>query len=272
MTSRPFSESTVLTEQGDGRFTAELGTLFTIGDKAHGGLLMVLLAKAGLARLDEERAGEEPLDPVAVSTEFLRAPALGTVELTAEAVKVGRQVSVASVRMTQGGKVMLTATITGGRLPDAEPAWQHPTSMPVEPPQDAIATLGVVRRPGEGLAAATEAYFDHATTAFLRGGTAEPVMRGWMRPRGEEPDPLFALLAGDALPPTVFNLGEGFGWAPTVQLSALLRSRPAPGWLRCESHAAYVAGTWFDEDCTVTDSAGRIVCQARQLALAPQRA
>jgi hypothetical protein len=30
-----------------------------------------------------------------------------------------------------------------------------------------------------------------------------------------------------------------------------------------------VAGAWFDEDATVVDAEGRLVVQARQLALAP---
>lgn len=80
---------------------------------------------------------------------------------------------------------------------------------------------------------------------------------------------LFALLAGDILPPTVFNLGGAPGWAPTVQLTALLRAHPAPGWLRVASRADVVTGAWFDEDVTVIDTTGRVVCQARQLALSP---
>ena len=54
-----------------------------------------------------------------------------------------------------------------------------------------------------------------------------------------------------------------------MQLTGLLRARPAPGWLRLESRSRVVAGPWFDEDTTVVDAAGRLVCQARQLALAP---
>jgi hypothetical protein len=54
-----------------------------------------------------------------------------------------------------------------------------------------------------------------------------------------------------------------------VQLTALLRGRPAPGWLRVESQSSTVANPWFDEDVTVIDAAGRLVCQARQLALSP---
>lgn len=89
---------------------------------------------------------------------------------------------------------------------------------------------------------------------------------------------LFALMAGDILPPTVFNLGGTFGWAPTVQLTALMRARPAPGWLRVGSRSRAVSSppagggvssAQFDEDVTVVDARGRTVCQARQLALAP---
>ena len=54
-----------------------------------------------------------------------------------------------------------------------------------------------------------------------------------------------------------------------MQLTALVRGRPAPGWLRLEAASRTVRGMWFDEDYTVIDSAGRLVCQARQLALAP---
>lgn len=268
---RPFAASTVLTDVGGGRFTAELGSLFSIGGKAHGGLLMVLLTKAALARLDAERGGQTALDPVVVGTEFLRAPELGTVELETELLKLGRQASVAAARMSQNGTLLLTATVTAGELPDADPAWLAESPMPLEPPADAIEVVPDVRNPAEGLAAATEARFDPATMAFLRQETAEPMIRGWMRPRGEDPDPLFALLAGDALPPTVYNRGLRSGWAPTVQLTALLRARPVPGWLALESRSHMIAGAWFDEECTVRDATGRVVCQARQLALSPLR-
>ena len=130
-------------------------------------------------------------------------------------------------------------------------------------------SYGALNAGGTGIARACDIRFDPADMPFARGETGLPRMRGWIRPKGEEPDVLFAMLAGDILPPTVFNLGGDFGWAPTVQLTALLRGRPAPGWLRCSSVCRTVAGTWFDEDTTVVDSAGRIVCQARQLALAP---
>ena len=93
-------------------------------------------------------------------------------------------------------------------------------------------------------------------------------MRLWVRPRHSLADPYFSLLASDVNPPVVMNLGR-IGWAPTVQLTALLRTRPAPGWLRVVVESRSVHESWFDSDATVVDAQGRLVCQARQLGLAP---
>lgn len=259
-----FHDASRVEPLGGGRYGAELGTVWTVGPKAHGGILLVLLAQAGLARLAED--APDP-DPLAIAADFLRAPEPGPVELVTDVVKVGRTASVVSVRMTQGGRPMLTASLTGGRLPDDEPRWADLPDMPADPPADTFDPG--TRGDATGLSAACDMRFDTSTVSFMRREQGPPVMRGWARPRDEPTDVLFALLAGDLLPPAVFNIGGRFGWAPTVQLTALLRARPAPGWLRLESRSATVAGTWFDEDVTVVDSAGRLVCQARQLALSP---
>lgn len=263
----PFRSAIGVEPVGEGRYRAELGTQWTIGPKAHGGLLLVLMAQAALAAVGAAAPATAP-DPLAVAADFLRAPEPGPVELATDVVKLGRTVSVVSVRMTQGGAVMLSASVTTGTLPDAEPDWADLPDLPVEPTADAYAPPVA---PGlSSLSGAVELRYVPESIPFVRGETGPPVIRGWVRPRGEEPDVLFALLAGDLLPPTVFNLTGRIGWAPTVQLTALLRGRPAPGWLRLDSRAATVGGERFDEDLTVIDSRGRLVCQARQLALAPR--
>lgn len=264
---RPFSAAIGIEPLGDGRYGAELGPLWTVGSKAHGGLLLALLARAGSARIESDTPGSAS-DPLAVAADFLRAPDLGPVELSTEVVKSGRTASVVSVRMHQDGRPVLVASVTVGRLPDAQPRLTGLPDVPAEPPADAIDPTEV--RPAFGLARCCDLRFDPLSFAFIRGERAAPVLRGWARPRGEPVDALFALLAGDVLPPTVFNVDGRFGWAPTVQLTALLRTRPAPGWLRVESRSTEVGAKWFDEDATVVDAAGRLVCQARQLALAPK--
>ncbi|MGI5125941.1 thioesterase family protein [Pseudonocardia sp. CA-107938] len=266
-TAPPFSGAIDVEPVGAGRFRAELGTRWTVGPKAHGGLLMVLMAKAALARLADEAPGAAP-DPLVVAADFLRAPDPGPVDLETDVVKLGRTVSVAAVRMAQDGRTMLTASVTAGRLPDAEPDWAELPDLPAEPPPDALAPNN--DRASKGIASSCELRYVRSTMAFIRGEAGPPIVQGWVRPLGEEPDVLFALLAGDILPPPLFNLLGRFGWSPTVQLTALLRARPAPGWLRLDSRSATVGGERFDNDVTVVDSAGRLVCQARQFALAPR--
>jgi acyl-coenzyme A thioesterase PaaI-like protein len=263
----PFRAAVEIEPLGDGRFGAELGDRWTVGPKAHGGLLLALLAKAALTRIETEAAGVAP-DPLAVSADFLRAPDPGPVTLTTEVLRIGRTASVVGVRMQQDGRVMLASSVTAGHLPDDEPRWWNGPDQPVEPPSDAI-DPSLAASPFR-LAGSCDLRFDGPTMAFTRREQGPPVLRGWVRTREEPVDVLFALLAGDILPPTVFNLGGATGWAPTVQLTALLRGRPAPGWLRVASHAEVVAGAWFDEDVAVVDAAGRLICQARQLALAPR--
>lgn len=263
---QPFRDAVAVEPRGDGRFHAELGPYWTVGTKAHGGLLLALLASAGLTRIEADAPGSTP-DPLCVSADFLRAPEPGPVELRTEVLKLGRTASVVAVRMAQGGRAMLAATLTAGRLPSAEPQWAALPELPAEPPHGAPDPGA--GRSGLGVAGSCDVRMDAPTLAFSRGEQAAPVMRGWTRPRGEPTDVLFALFACDVLPPTVFNLGGRYGWAPTVQLTALLRGHPAPGWLRVESRTSLVARPWFDEDVSVLDAAGRLVCQARQLALAP---
>lgn len=266
---QPFRSAIAVAPLGDGRYSAELGPHWTVGAKAHGGLLLVLLAQAGLARIEADAPASAP-DPLCVAADFLRAPEPGPVELRTEVLKLGRTASVVAVRMVQEDRTMLAATLTAGRLPDEEPRWSDLPELAAEPPSDA--TDPGAGRPGVGIAGSCDVRVDTPTSAFTRREQAPPLLRGWARPRGEPADVLFALLVGDILPPTVFNLGGRPGWAPTVQLTALLRGHPAPGWLRVEARTRVVAGSWFDEDATVVDSAGRLVCQARQLALAPRPA
>jgi acyl-coenzyme A thioesterase PaaI-like protein len=269
----PFSSALVLTPAESGGYRAELSKAWTVGGhRVHGGLLLALLTKAGLAGLDahtgDSEGSAEPAEPVAVTAEFLRAPALGEVELATEVVKVGRTVSVVRVALRQDGRTALTGTVTTGRLPDGPDTWSNLPELAPEPPPGAKLTSDTSGRVAP-LARSCDVVLDPVTATFLRGEIGDLVLRGWVRPVGEQPDVLFALLAGDILPPLMFNLGRP-GWTPTVQLTALVRGRPAPGWLRMEATSRVLRGDWFDEDYTVIDREGRLICQARQLALAPR--
>lgn len=241
---------------GDGSYAAELHPEWAIKGRPHGGYLLALLARAATTGCG--------LDPLSISAQFLSSPRVGPVLLRVAELKVGRTVTVVRATLEQSGKTCVDATVTLGSLPAAEPEWSEQSPMPINPPGNAVDLAGTGASELSGIC---EMRVDPDSAGFLAGRTSDPPrLRMWARPRSGQPDLLFALIAGDLSVPTVFNMGR-LGWAPTVQLTALLRARPANGWLRLHVGSTTVRGPWFDEDTLVVDSTGRVVCQARQLAL-----
>lgn len=262
-----FSAASAVRPLGDGTYTASLPVEWTIGPKPHGGFLLALVARAATQTAAVAVPGAEGLAPLAVSAQFLSAPEIGPVLLRTEVRKAGRTATVVAATLEQRGRSCVEATVTVGRIPEQVPDYVDLPDVPAEPPADSV-DLATMRSGGiYKLGTVCDVRLDKAGAGFLVNRTTDPlVLRLWVRPRGERPDPYFALIAGDISMPVTFNLGR-FGWSPTVQVTALLRFNPAPGWLRVRVSCSAVHGQWFDEDAVVIDSAGRLVCQARQLAL-----
>lgn len=249
-------------------YEGNLNAHWTIGPKIHGGVMLALCAKAARSAVDD---GAEP---VVVSANYLWAPDPGPVEVVATIRKRGRTVSLVDVDLTQGGRVAVRAAVTLGAPEDhVAPLLEVnpvPALMSAEPPPD-IAAIGPGHLLGDinHLAAGCDIRPD---LSGLRSGEhgGVPRTRIWVRPRDEAPDLLFGLLCGDISAPVTFAVGRR-GWAPTVQLTAYLRSRPADGWLRVLSTTTQIGRQWFDQDYVVVDCEDRIVAQSRQLALVPAK-
>jgi acyl-coenzyme A thioesterase PaaI-like protein len=266
-TTTAFEAATAVRSLGDGTFTATLRAEWSIASHPHGGFLVALLARTATAVLHER--DEATAEPLVVSAEFLHAPALGPVLLRTEVRKVGRRATVVAVRLEQRGRSCVEARVTTGRLPMRRAEWSDLPQMPAEPPSGALQLTAETSEGRFNLSKSCEVRIDPATAGYLAGRAGDPPrMRLWARPRHGVVDVYFALLAGDLNPPLVANLGR-LGWAPTVQLTALVRTRPAPGWLRVVVESRSVNEAWFDSDATVVDAQGRLVAQTRQLALAP---
>jgi hypothetical protein len=162
-----FSEAVQVEPVGDGRYAAQLGKDWTIGPKAHGGLLMALLAQAALDRLATDAPGAAP-DPLVVAADFLHAPDPGPVQLRTELLRAGRTASVVAVRLWQDERLMLTATVTAGRLPAEPPQWTQLPELPAEPAGDALDPALVDGI--SGVARSCELRWDPATVAFAGDG------------------------------------------------------------------------------------------------------
>lgn len=259
-----FTDAVRIRQAGPGSYRAELSGDWSVGSKPHGGYLLAMIASAGTSAAGN---GEGQAEPLAVSAQFLRPPEIGPALLRTDVRKTGKTATVVNVGLEQDGRSCVEAVVTAGRLPAEPSTYTDLPELPAEPVPDAV-DLGTRLADGpHQVSKACDVRLDPRGAGFLEGRTDDPLrLRMWVRPRHEQPDPLFALLAGDISMPVTFNLGR-VGWTPTVQLTALLRARPAPGWLRLEAAASAVHGDWFDTDATIIDSAGRLVCQARQLAL-----
>ena len=283
-----FTAAMALREVEPGAYEGELDENWTIGPKVHGGAMLALCANAartcvaepGSAPRGEPRL-EPRLEPVAVSASFLSAPDPGSMRLVTSVRKRGRRVSVVDVELSQGGRIAVHAVVNLGEPEHFPAADGDPGSVPLlsanpvpalmapEPPDD-IPPVG----PGHPLAGLVHLGAGCDVRPLMStmkpADGCPPMIQMWARPRGAAPDALFALLCGDLSAPVTFAV-DRTGWAPTVQLTALLRALPADGWLRIMATCTEIGHDWFDEDHIVVDNLGRLVVQTRQLALVPPK-
>ncbi|MEE6175534.1 thioesterase family protein [Mycobacterium sp. 050134] len=272
-----FTTAMALREAEPGVFEAELNKHWTIGPKVHGGAMLALCANAARAACDGQ---ELAVEPVAVSANFLSAPDPGPMRVVTSIRKRGRRISVIDVELTQGERTAVHAVVNLGQpehFPldgSGEGAKPLLSANPVlhlmapEPPDD-IEPIGP-GHPLAGLVHLGEGCDVRPLLSTMQPGADghPPMIQMWARPRGVAPDTLFALMCGDLSAPVTFAVNRT-GWAPTVQLTAYLRAVPADGWLRILATCMEIGHDWFDEDHIVVDSLGRLVVQARQLALVP---
>jgi acyl-coenzyme A thioesterase PaaI-like protein len=269
-----FTTAMTLREVDSGVYDGELNKHWTIGPKVHGGVMVALCANAARTACGGESTG---LEPVAVSASFLSAPDPGAMRLVTSIRKRGRRISVVDVELMQGDRTAVHAVVNLGEpehfVPGAGAApllSANPVLdlMAPEPPAD-IEPIGP-GHPLAGLVHLGEGCDIRPVLSTMQpsAGGRRPLLQLWARPRGAAPDALFALMCGDVSSPVTFAVDRR-GWAPTIQLSAFLRGRPADGWLRVVCTCLEIGHDWFDEDHIVVDSLGRLVAQSRQLAMVP---
>lgn len=261
-----------------GAYDAALGDGWRIGGGVNGGLLLAIAGRALSTELGTSD-GDRPAHPhpLAMSAYYLTPGVPGPATVRTSVVRRGRAVSTGQVSLLQddgaGGEVERVRFLaTYGDLESVDGDITTSASPPDLPPPDRC--ISAAQAPPDFLKHASllqrlDMRLDPATTGWALGKpSGNGVIRGWLRMAdGREPDPLLLLLAVDALPPVAFELGLP-GWTPTLELTAHVRARPAPGWLRVSLTNRTLAGGFLEEDAEVWDSEGRLVALSRQLARA----
>jgi acyl-CoA thioesterase len=239
------------------------------GPRIHGGLLMALAGHALSLDLREESGHT---DPISLSAYFLSPAQSGKAVVSTQVLRRGRSHTSAMACLEQDGRERMRILATFGNMadqPSADPVrvFTAPPRMPS--PEKCVGTEAA---PPELLKEAPflehlDLRLDPQCVGWALGvPSGQSWMQGWLRfPDDREPDSLMLLLAVDCLPPVSLDLGV-LGWAPTLELTAHIRARPAPGWLRLKHSTVLVGGGYMEEDAEIWDSEGRLVAQSRQLA------
>jgi acyl-CoA thioesterase len=269
-----FDRGIVVGHRGDGEYSADLDPGWVVGGGVNGGYLLAVIGNAIRAELGH--LGQP--DPVSLSSYFLSPSAPGPARVRVRALRTGgrRSTVAASLVQDEDGREVerITALAVFGDLDQMPAEVQRQIPPPELPPlEDCVETRHApeeVRR----IAPLLERFGTRIDPAYVGWAVGEPsgsgIIQGWFRLADERPlDPIALLMVVDALPPVTFDLGLP-GWAPTLELTAHVRARPAPGWAIVRHATRNISGGHFEEDCEVWDSEGRLVAQSRQLALLPR--
>ncbi len=271
-----FASDIALHPDGAGRYVGAVVDGWDIAGNANGGYLAAMAGRA-MAHW-AERA-----DPISLTIHYLAPANAGPVELEPATIKQGKRLTTVSATLRSAGRPLLAALGTFGDAPSSAglAAGGPPDDgtlqrVEAEPPELAHPDECIRLAGGEGfpppLMNRIDLRLKPADAGFASGHPpGNLLVEGWFRLLDGEPlDTTALLLAVDAFPPTAFFGGLPVAWVPTVELTAHIRRRPAPGWLRCRFSTRFVAGGFLEEDGEVWDSSGHLVAQSRQLAMAPR--
>lgn len=259
-----FDAATELRASAPGLHTGIIRDGWDIAGVPNGGYALAFVTKAMLADVTKP-------DPLTVTGHYLAPLQAGPVEVEVEVIKEGRRHANAAATLRQDGREVLRALGTFYDLEaagGAELVAARPPDLP--PPEDCIGPDPEQTIPAPPFVDKVESRIRPEHAGWARGephGRAE--IDGWLRfADGRNPDSASLPLFADGLPPAVFNTTLPVGWVPTLELTVHVRGRPAPGWLAARVRTRFLLGGYLEEDVELW-SAGRLVAQSRQLALAP---
>lgn len=253
-----FDRDTSVSSAGNGRWLARIDPKWNIAGTPNGGYLISIVLAAIARTLPHP-------DPFAVTAHFPSRTEMGEANIEVEVVRSGRTHSTASARLVQGDGTRVHVVATFGDFDAVTgPTVVRETPPAFPPPDECVPATGEVA-PDFIKQFDLRLTPDTATWATGRpSGVAE--MCGWIRfGDGRDPDTKSLPLFADSFPPTVFNVGPAM-WVPTLELTAHVRGRPAPGWLQCRFQTRYLIQGYLEEDGEIWDSEGRLVALSRQLA------
>lgn len=257
-----------------GVYEADLEAGWKVGGGLNGGYLLAVMGNA--IKFDLADIGHH--DPYTVTGYYLSPSVAGPATVSVRRVRQGRGTTTVAATLSQkaddGTDVeRITALATYGDLERISGDIRTTATPPALPPIEECALTSLAPPEMKAFVPMLDRFDMHVdpeSTGLLTGKpSGNTYVQAWFElAEGRPIDPIALLTVVDTLPPVTIEMGLP-GWAPTLELTAHIRATPAPGPLRIRHESRNYAGGFFEEDCEVWDSAGRLVAQSRQLALAP---
>jgi len=259
-----FAAASAVRRVGETTWAGEIAPGWDIGGNADGGYVLAIAARAAA------EAAERP-DPVTITAHYLSPGRRGPVSIEAQVVRRGRRFATVQALLSSADGPVLAILGSFAALGGYEGPERVEAEPPALPPADDCVLLRPTATFPPPFMGRVELRLHPGDLGPAGASGGPPRVSGWFRlPAGEPVDPLGLLVAVDAFPPTVLRTDVPAAWVPTLELTAHIRARPEPGWLRCTFATRFITGGFLEEDGEVWDSAGRLVAQSRQLALMPR--
>lgn len=263
-----FEAAAAVRRTGEATYEGEIAPGWDIAGNANGGYLIALAARAMA-----DAVGRPPLS---ITAHYLSPGKVGPVEIAVDTVRAGRRLAVVRSTVRSSDAEVITVLGTFGDQP--EPGAAGPSVVTAAPPDlppiDECLVGGPPPEAGESGFGDRVIGRYHPDDAGFRDGepSGAALVRGWFEFADRAPVDAFGLLVAlDAFAPVCFNRPEfPVAWAPTLELTAHIRERPAPGPLMVQFSSRFIQNGMFEEDGEVWDSRGVLVAQSRQLALIPK--
>ncbi|MHB1137908.1 MAG: thioesterase family protein [Microthrixaceae bacterium] len=268
-----FGRATAVDRRSDGRHAATIAEGWDIMGNTNGGYLLALVGAAL-----RDTTGRP--DPVTVTAHYLAPGHAGPATIDTAIVRSGRRFTTATATLRDEQRDLLSVLATYGDLGDgpdraggaaASPELVRGAPPDLPPIEDCVPIVAEPPFPPPFMAQ-IELRLHPEDARFAHGEpSGTPLLRGWWRLRDDEvPDTVALLCAVDSFPPTIVNADVPLAWTPTIELTAHIRARPAPGWLGCIFSTRFLTGGFLEVDGEVWDTEGHLVAQSRQLALVPR--
>jgi len=266
MTSR-FDRDTEVRRAGPGRFDVRIDPGWWVVRGPNGGYVGALLVRA------LEAAIADPTRVLrSITIHYLRPPAQGAAAVDVRIERVGRSVTSASARLSQGDALQALA-LASFAVPRPSTELRH--AMPPEAPPPEACTI----RPPSPIPihARYEQRFAIGPLPEAPSRTREAQTGGWLRL--QDPRPLDAALLvayADAWPPAVFTsaaVPRVGGGVPTLDLTVHVRTPlPAPDVDPADPvlvvfRTREVSQGLLEEDGEIWSRSGRLLAHSRQLAM-----